>query len=177
LFFGGQTVAYAGIALLIAAILLTDVLTSLGYLVPLLYLIPIWLAFRLPASWAALWGAGLCALFTVLGMLVSSPGSDVMMTVVNRLLEIGVLGGMTGLFWHRRRADAAFLDVKARLEQQVADQTHKLRKVNQQLTQQLTERRHIEAALRESRERLELATKGADAGVWDWDLRTNRMYF
>jgi PAS domain S-box-containing protein len=45
------------------------------------------------------------------------------------------------------------------------------------LTQQLVDRRHIEAALRESRERLELATKGADAGVWDWDLRTNRVYF
>jgi PAS domain S-box-containing protein len=88
-----------------------------------------------------------------------------------------VLGGMTGLFWHRGRAEQAFLGIKERLEQQVADQTHKLRTVNQQLTQQLAERRQIEAALRDSRERLELATKGADAGVWDWDLRTNRMYF
>ena len=51
--------AYAGIALLIAAILLTDVLTSLGYLVPLLYLIPLWLAFRLLAPWSALWAAGM----------------------------------------------------------------------------------------------------------------------
>ena len=168
---------YAGIALLIAAILLTDVLTSLGYLVPLLYLIPIWVAFRLLTPWAALWAAGLCALLTVLGILFSPPGLEITMAVVNRLLGIGVLGGMAGLFWHRLRADQAFLGMKERLEQQVADQTHKLRKVNQQLTQQLAERRHIEGALRESRERLELATKGADAGVWDWDLRTNRMYF
>ncbi len=169
--------AYVGVIFLVAAILLTDTLTSLGYPVPLLYLIPIWLAVRLTVSAAALWIAGLCAFLTALGILFAPPGMTVSMAVVNRMLVIGMLGGMTGLFWHRRRAEQAFLGVKERLEQQVADQTHKLRTVNQQLTQQLAERRQIEAALRESRERLELATKGADAGVWDWDLRTNRMYF
>ncbi|MEX5217014.1 MAG: PAS domain S-box protein [Nitrospira sp.] len=169
--------AYLGVALLIGAILLTDVLTSLGYLVPLLYLIPIWLAFRFLTPGAVLWAAGVCAALTAGGMVMSPRGIDMSMAIVNRLFGIGVLGGMTGLFWHRRRAEQAFLRVKERLEQQVADQTHKLRTVNLQLTQQLAERRQIEAALRDSRERLELATKGADAGVWDWDLRTNRMYF
>ena len=169
--------AYAGIGLLIAAIFSVDAVTSMGYLVPLFYLCPLWLAFRLPSPWPALWVAALCGVLTVVGLFISPPGIEVKMAAGNRALEIGVIGGVTGLFWHRRRADEALLDIKERLEQQVADQTHTLRRVNQQLTQQLVERRHIEAALRESRERLELATKGADAGVWDWDLRTNRVYF
>jgi PAS domain S-box-containing protein len=169
--------AYAGIGLLIAAIFSVDAVTSMGYLVPLFYLCPLWLAFRLPSPWPALWVAALCGGLTVVGLFISPPGIEVKMAAGNRALEIGMLGGVTGLFWHRRRADEALLDIKERLEQQVADQTHTLRRVNQQLTQQLVERRHIEAALRESRERLELATKGADAGVWDWDLRTNRVYF
>ena len=169
--------AYAGIGLLIAVIFLADAVTSLGYLVPLLYLFPIWLSFRLRVPWVALWTAALCCLLTAFGFLVSPPGMDIVIASVNRSLAVGVLGGVTGLFWHRRRADQALLGMKERLEQQVADQTHTLRRVNHQLTQQLVERRQIEAALRESRERLELATRGADAGVWDWDLRTNRVYF
>ncbi len=32
-------------------------------------------------------------------------------------------------------------------------------------------------ALRESEERFDLAIRGTDAGVWDWDLRTNRVVF
>jgi diguanylate cyclase (GGDEF)-like protein/PAS domain S-box-containing protein len=42
---------------------------------------------------------------------------------------------------------------------------------------ELAERRRVEAALRESEERYALAVQGANDGVWDWNLKTNRIYF
>ena len=38
-------------------------------------------------------------------------------------------------------------------------------------------RKQAEDSLRESEERFSLAIRGTDAGIWDWDLRTNRVYF
>ncbi|OLE52875.1 MAG: hypothetical protein AUG51_15950 [Acidobacteria bacterium 13_1_20CM_3_53_8] len=41
----------------------------------------------------------------------------------------------------------------------------------------LTERARFDAAIRESEERYALAARGANDGLWDWDLRTNEIYF
>jgi diguanylate cyclase (GGDEF)-like protein/PAS domain S-box-containing protein len=38
-------------------------------------------------------------------------------------------------------------------------------------------RREVEEALRESEERYALAVKGANDGIWDWDLRTNQIHY
>ncbi len=40
----------------------------------------------------------------------------------------------------------------------------------------ITERKHAEAALRESEERYALAMKGTNEGLWDWDVNTNKIY-
>ena len=41
----------------------------------------------------------------------------------------------------------------------------------------VSSRKRAERALRDSEERFELAVLGTDAGIWDWDLRNNDVFF
>ncbi len=41
----------------------------------------------------------------------------------------------------------------------------------------ISDRKAAEAALKESEERFNLAVSGTNDGIWDWDLRSNRVYF
>jgi len=47
----------------------------------------------------------------------------------------------------------------------------------QSAQQEIAHREQVEAALRESEERYALAMRGANDGLWDWDMRTNEVYF
>ncbi|WP_078121397.1 response regulator [Thiosocius teredinicola] len=52
-------------------------------------------------------------------------------------------------------------------------ETHLL---HQHLTHRLMIDRETEARLRDSEERFKLATKAADEGVWDWNIRTGKVF-
>lgn len=52
-----------------------------------------------------------------------------------------------------------------------------LHEMNMQLQDEIATRRATEKALRTSEERYSLAVHGTNDGLWDWDLRTNSVYF
>ena len=66
---------------------------------------------------------------------------------------------------------------RAHLEDEVTARTTELVRLNQELTEELHGRMTAENALRDSEERYALAMNGANDGLWDWDLKSGKVYF
>lgn len=82
--------------------------------------------------------------------------------------RMGSLGVVTGL-----RADGTEFPLEASISQIEV----KGRKFFTVILRDVTDRRLVEQALSENAERLKLAVRSADVGLWDWDLRTNEVNY
>jgi PAS domain-containing protein len=52
-----------------------------------------------------------------------------------------------------------------------------LEAANHQLAKEIAERKRTEEVLRESEERWQLALRGNNDGIWDWNVKTNEVFF
>jgi diguanylate cyclase (GGDEF)-like protein/PAS domain S-box-containing protein len=73
--------------------------------------------------------------------------------------------------------DKQLQEAKSELEDRVRERTAELVRLNQELQTEIDERKQTERALIESEERYALAVRGANDGIWDWDLRGDNIYF
>ncbi|MES9990822.1 MAG: EAL domain-containing protein [Candidatus Thiodiazotropha sp.] len=67
-------------------------------------------------------------------------------------------------------------EVKSR-ESVIEKRTLQLQEKNSELSKEISEREIAESALRKSEERFELAMRGANDGVYDWNLESNEIYY
>jgi PAS domain S-box-containing protein len=77
----------------------------------------------------------------------------------------------------RRQIEEEVKRLNLTLERRVEERTEQLVSANRELQSQIAERQRVEATLRESEERLKLALRAANAGVWEWNLHTNDAYW
>lgn len=74
-------------------------------------------------------------------------------------------------------ADAWILALIVYLGQRFARQAQQTRTINQQLQHEIIHRQQVEANLRASEERWQLALRGNNDGIWDWNMKTNEVFF
>jgi PAS domain S-box-containing protein len=77
----------------------------------------------------------------------------------------------------RKRAEQQLQEANERLERRIEERTAELQQANELLQAELEQRRQAEEELRASKERFELVVRGAGVGIWDWDIRTGKMYY
>ncbi|MCT7991281.1 PAS domain S-box protein [Laspinema olomoucense] len=76
----------------------------------------------------------------------------------------------------RKWAEDALKSANDELERRVQERTRELSETLNSLQGEIAERQKTEAALRRSEERWQLAIKGTSDGIWDWDLKSDRVF-
>jgi PAS domain S-box-containing protein len=110
------------------------------------------------------WVLGLLLLLaSALGALALGPGPAVLApALVCALLLAGVLG------WQARQRELA-------LQRRLADEAHRVGELQVALGHVEAERGEAQAAVRAGEQRYELALRGSQDGLWEWDLNSDRM--
>ncbi len=103
--------------------------------------------------------------------------ADEILTLTTLASQIAVAIVNARLYRDLEQTLAALQQAHDELETRVQQRTADLADANLALQTEVGERKRVEDALRESEERFILATRGANDGLWDWQLRTNAMYF
>ncbi|WP_413166708.1 PAS domain S-box protein [Capilliphycus salinus ALCB114379] len=75
----------------------------------------------------------------------------------------------------RLRKDGSLIDVSISVSP-IKDETGYIIGASK-IARNIAERKQAEAALRQSEERWELALKGNNDGIWDWNVQTNEVFF
>lgn len=92
--------------------------------------------------------------------------------------EFGSLGaGFNEMLGQIQRRDEELEETRRHLEELVAKRTSSLAAAKARLEEEVSQHTLAERALRESEERYALAAQGANDGLWDWNLATDRVYF
>ena len=77
----------------------------------------------------------------------------------------------------RKKLDVALHKAHDTLEQQVAERTAELAETNEELTQEIKERKQAEKMALKSAERYAVAIAGSSDGIWDWDILSNIVFY
>lgn len=88
--------------------------------------------------------------------------------VQSSLPQVILVGGLTASW---------VLAFMVHLGQQAKVQAQQAKITLQQLQQEIIRRQHVEACLRESEERWQMALRGNNDGIWDWNVKTNEVFF
>ena len=165
-----QGMSMAGLLIaLIAGIFVLDILTPLGVVVWILYLIPLGLTLWVANRRATFLVAGMCAVLTVAGFFLSSPG-PLRTSIVNRSMMIVTLGAIAVLVWNEKKTRHALsreIGERLRVEEELTVLTGTLERRIEERTRDLAVSRVAALNMMEDSEVAKRAAERAAADVLD----------